>query len=192
MHCDRLTALLAAALLTAASTMHAQTTDPVMPRAGAWGAEAVYGGSASANLLRFSSPTAAWLAGLSFNAIRQTDDVSIFPGSANQSNYLGSLDVRVGGRWWRGTAGERVRPLSGLGLLGGVSSGAGFQSWTAGGYGELGASYFFSPHLSLGATGEMAAGYIHDRFASGVAADRITTRWFLRGNLVRVAAGVYF
>jgi hypothetical protein len=192
MRLDRFLTVLAAALLTTAPVLHAQQSEPLMPRSGSWGAEAVYGGANSANLLRFSSPTAAWLAGLSFNVVRQTDDASGFPGAVNQSYLLGSVDARVGRRWWRGGAGEHVRPLSGLGLLGGLSSGSGLQSWSAGGYGELGATYFFSPHVSLGATGEVAAGYSHERFSIAAPADRTTTRWFVRGNLVRVAAGVYF
>jgi hypothetical protein len=192
MHFDRLTAALAAALLTAAPALHAQqTTDALMPRSGTWGAEAVYGNSFSANLLRFSSPTAAWLAGLSFNVVRQTDNVSGVAGNS-QSYNLGFADARLGRRWWRGGTGERVRPLGGLGLLGGLSSGSGLQSWSAGGYGELGGSYFFSPHVSLGATGEVVASYMHDHFASPIPPDRTSTRWFVRGNLVRVAASVYF
>jgi hypothetical protein len=192
MRLPRFAAVLAATLLTAAPALHAQqTTDPLMPRSGSWGAEAVYGGNLSATLLRFSSPTAAWLAGLSFNVLRQTDNVSGAAGNS-QSYNLGSVDARLGRRWWKGGTGERVRPLSGLGLLGGLSTGSGLQAWTAGGYGELGGSYFFSPHVSLGATGEVVAGYIHDRFASPIPPDRTSTRWFVRGNLVRIAASVYF
>jgi hypothetical protein len=176
----------------AAPTVHAQqVADPVMPRAGSWGAEAVFGSGVGANVLRFSSSTAAWLAGLTFNVTHQTDDLSALPGATDQSGWLGFGDARLGRRWWRGERGERIRPLTGLGVLGGVSSGTGIQSWNAGGYGELGASYFVSPHVSLGATGELAAVYIRDRFLN-LNAERTTTRWVVRGNLVRVNASVYF
>jgi hypothetical protein len=185
-------AILAVALTAAAPTAHAQQpADPVMPRAGSWGAEAVFGGGIGANVLRFSSPTAAWLAGLSFSVTHQTDDLSAFPGAINQSGWLGSADARLGRRWWRGERGERIRPLTGLGVIGGVSSNPSFQSWNVGAYGELGASYFVSPHVSLGATGELAAVYFRDRFLN-VTAERTTTRWVMRGNLVRVNASVYF
>src|SRR4051794_23202348 len=147
---SRITILLVA-FTAAAPTMHAQqTADPVMPRVGSWGAEAVVGTGLGANVLRFSSPTAAWLAGLTFNVSRQTDNLSVFPGGTDQSGWFGFADARLGRRWWRGERGERLRPLTGLGVLGGLSSNTGFQSWNAGGYGELGATYFFTPHLSLG------------------------------------------
>jgi hypothetical protein len=162
-----------------------------MPRAGSWGAEAVFGSGVGANVLRFSSPTSAWLAGLTFSVTHQTEDFTGFTGGTGQSGWLGFGDARLGRRWWSGDRGERIRPLTGLGVLGGVSSNENFQSWNAGAYGELGATYFVSPHVSLGATGELAAVYLHDRFAS-VGGDRNTTRWLLRGNLVRVNASVYF
>jgi hypothetical protein len=180
------------AALTAAPTVHGQqVVDPVMPRVGSWGAEAVFGSGIAANVLRLSSPTTAWLAGLSFNVTHQTDNLSALPGGADQSAWLGFGDARLGRRWWRGDRGERIRPLTGLGVLGGVSSGTNLQSWNVGGYGELGASYFFSPHVSLGATGELAAVYTRDRFAIA-GGERVTTRWLLRGSLVRVNASVYF
>jgi hypothetical protein len=187
----RITAF-AVALTAAAPIVHAQqAADPAMPRPGSWGAEAVFGSGVGANALRFSSPTAAWLAGLSFNLTHQTDDLSAFPGATDQSGWLGFGDARLGRRWWRGDRGERIRPLTGLGVLGGVSSNPSFRSWNAGGYGELGASYFLSPHVSLGATGELAAVYIHDRYLN-VTTQRNVTRWVVRGNLIRVNAGVYF
>jgi hypothetical protein len=185
--------VLVLALLGAAPTMHAQqAADPVMPRAGSWGAEAVMGDGFGANLLRFSSPTAAWLAGLSFAAIHQTDNFSDFPGGENQSGWLGYGNAHLGRRWWRGGSGERLRPLAGVGALGALYRNPGSRSWNAGAYGELGASYFFSPHVSLGATGELTAVYSEDRFFSAIPPDRIATRWIVRGNLVRVNASVYF
>jgi hypothetical protein len=184
--------ILAVALTAAASTAHAQqAADPVMPRIGSLGAEAVFGGGIGANVLLLSSPNAAWLAGLSFSAIHQTDDISDLQGDDDRSGWIGFGDARLGRRWWRGERGERVRPLTGVGVLGGVSSNTGLRSWNIGGYGELGASYFVTPHVSLGAIGELAVAYTHESF-SYVGGDRVTTRWVLRGNLVRVNASVYF
>jgi hypothetical protein len=162
-----------------------------MPVAGSWGAEAVIGTGIGANVLRFSSPTAAWLAGLSFNVAHQTDEFSGFPGGFDRSGWIGFADAHLGRRWWTGNRGERIRPLTGLGLLGGLSGNPGVQSWNAGGYGELGATYFYSPHLSLGATGELAAVYAHDRYLD-VVAERVTSRWTVWGTLIRVNASVYF
>jgi hypothetical protein len=192
MRLDRCIALIMVALTATAPAVHAQqAADPVMPHAGSWGAEAVVGNGIGANLLHFSSPTAAWLVGLSFSVGRETDALSGFGGAgANQSSWLGSGYARLGRRWWRGERDERIRPLTGLGVLGGLTSNSGVQSWNAGGYGELGASYFYSPHFSIGATGELTAVYARDRYLN-VATQRIT-RWMVGGTLVRVNASVYF
>jgi hypothetical protein len=187
-----LTILMVALTAAAAPAAPAQqAADPVMPHAGSWGAEAVFGGAIGANALRFSSPTAAWLAGLAFNVGHQSEHFTGLTGFSEQSGWIGSADARLGRRWWSGDRGERIRPLTGLGLLGGVSSSPGLRSWNAGAYGELGATYFVSPHVSLGAYGELAAVHANDRFLS-TGADRTTTRWLVRGNLVRVNASVYF
>lgn len=189
---SRRLALLVVAFAAATRILGAQQTpDPVMPRAGSWGAEAVLSTGVGANVLRFTSPTSAWLAGLSFSLTHQTDDMSAFPGGTNQSGWVGFTAARLGRRWWSGDRGERIRPLAGLGVLGGLSSGVGFQSWNAGGYGELGATYFYSPHVSIGAAGELTAVYSRDRSLGGGPA-RVTTRWTLGGTLIRVNAGVYF
>jgi hypothetical protein len=193
MRLDRSIALILVALAATAPAARSQqaVVDSVMPRAGSWGAEAVLGTGIGANVLRFSTPTAAWLAGLSFNVAHETDDIFGFPGSFDQSGWQGFADARLGRRWWKGERGERIRPLTGLGVLGGVSSNPSTRSWNAGAYGELGASYFYSPHVSLGATGELAALYMQDRFL-GAGAERTITRWIVRGTLVRVNASVYF
>jgi hypothetical protein len=189
------TALLAAALLVPMPAAHAQAAlDSIAPRAGSWGGEAVYGGAPGASLLYFSSPRAAWLAGLTFSVSHETADVTTLPGAtATESGYTAGVDARLGRRWWSADPRARLRPLTGLGILGGLTSFQFGRTWSAGAYGELGATYFFSPHVSLGASGELAAGYGEDRFATGtVGPDRVTTRWTLRGNLARIAAGVYF
>ena len=188
----RRVSMLVVALSAGASTVHAQQpADSVMPRAGSWGAEAVFGPSVGANVLRFSSPDAAWLAGLVFNVAHQSEDRPLIQGEVDRSGWTAFADGRLGRRWWRGERGERIRPLTGLGVSGGVSEGLGIDSWNVGGYGELGATYFVSPHVSLGANSELAIVHLRETLAlSG--GDRITTRWIVRGNLVRVHGSVYF
>lgn len=188
-------AAVAAALITAAPLRAQQTLDSPAPRAGSWAAEAVYGDGFAANLLHFSSPTSAWLTGLTFNVARETQDVLTFPGgTTTETGYSGYVAARVGRRWWNGTANDRFRPLRGVGLLGALSSNPSFRTWNAGAYGELGGTWFFTPHLSLGASGQLSAGYEHQRAPSGTATipDRVATSWTVGGSLVRIAAGVYF
>lgn len=190
-----LIAAFAAALLTAAPLHAQQTLDSPAPRAGSWAAEAVYGDGLGANLLYFSSPTSAWLTGLSFNVMRETQDVLTFPGgNTTETGYSGYVAGRLGRRWWNGTSSERFRPLRGVGLLGSLNSSPSFRRWDAGAYGELGGTWFFTPHLSLGASGQLSAGYEHQRMPSGTATipDRVATSWTVGGSLVRLAAGVYF
>jgi hypothetical protein len=189
-------AVLAVALVTAAPTVNAQAVaDVIGPRAGSWGAEATYGGTSAATLLHFSSPSAAWLVGVAFNVARETADNYNFAGTpTTESRDYGSVNARVGRRWWSGDASARLRPLTGIGLTGGLGSYPFEKAWNAGGYGELGATYFFSPHVSLGASGELSLGYQQNRRSSGVpgSSDQVSRYWLLRGDLARVSAGVYF
>jgi hypothetical protein len=191
--------VLAAALLTHASGLAAQVVavDSTMPRAGTWGAEAMYGGVPAATLLRFSSPSAAWLIGASFSMSRETSDDVIFTSPTassvvTETRVTSTIDARLGRRWWAGDARSRLQPLRGLGLAGSYVHYPSMISYLVGAYGELGATWFFTPHVSLGASGELLAGYGQDRLAVGTSPDQVTTRWQVRGNLVRVAAGVYF
>lgn len=191
-----LIAAFAAALATAAPLHAQQTLDSPAPRAGSWAAEAVYGDGLGANLLHFSSPTSAWLTGLTFSVARETQDVITFPGgtTTTETGYSGNVAGRLGHRWWSGAASERFRPLRGVGLLGGLSSNPSYRAWNAGAYAELGGTWFFTPHVSLGASGQLSAGYDHQRALSGTTTipDRVVTSWTAGGSLVRIAAGVYF
>ena len=60
-----------------------------------------------------------------------------------------------------------------------------------GAYGELGATYFFSPHVSLGAAGELDVNATSDRSSSG-STELKDHSWQVSGNLVRFMATVYF
>jgi hypothetical protein len=190
-------ALLAVALTLAAPAVHAQSASAnTGPRAGSWGAEATYGEFSGASLLRFSSSDAAWVLGLSGYAERRTVEQQIFNGvgyvTTKESQNVDFVTARLGRRWWGGDARTGFRPLTGVGITGGVGQQPSFRQWNAGTYGELGATYFFSPHVSLGATGGLELTYGQDRFNSGSGSTDHTDRWIVRGNLARVSAGVYF
>lgn len=121
------------------------------PSAGTWGAEASVGGVA--NLLKFRSPSSAWLFGLNgFAAFRNSDNAS-FDGSN------GYLTARVGRRNYR-AVNEKVRPFSTIAFTGSIQGGDGFsRSWSIGPALEMGTAYLFSSHVSLGASAELAAQY---------------------------------
>ena len=188
----------ALALIVHAPGLAAQTpADSVMPRANSWGAEAMYGGAPAATLLRFSSPSAAWLVGASFSVSHESVDNVILTGPTTQvtteDRVITFVDARLGRRWWAGDARSRLQPLRGLGLAGTYSNYSFARTYSVGAYGELGATWFFTPHVSLGASGELVASYGEDRQATGTSQpDRVSTRWGVRGNLARVSAGVYF
>lgn len=188
-------AAIAAVLFTAIPVHAQQMLDTPAPRAGSWAAEAFYGDGLGANLLHFSSPTSAWLAGLTFNVARETQDVLTFPASTTiETGYSGYVSGRLGRRWWGGSSNDRFRPLRGVGLLGGLTNNPSFRRWNAGAYAELGGTWFFTPHVSLGASGQVSADYERQRVLSGTATipDRVATSWTAGGSLVRIAAGVYF
>lgn len=190
-----LTAWVAAALGFVSAPLRAQSASDISPRAGAWGAEVSTGALYSASLLHFSSADAAWLVGVTFDVARETRDVPSFGGSTTtETSTTASLAGRLGRRWWSGDRTSRMRPLLGLGVTGGLSDGARQRSWGAGTYGELGATYFFSPHVSLGASAELDLNYYHSRSPTGIpgSPEFLIRRWDLRGNLARLAAAVYF
>ena len=171
---------LMAVILLAAAPLAAQD---IAPRGGTWGAEVNVGDGTEVSLLRFSSPSRAWLLGLSFTASRERSDAS---GTTVDRN-TGFVAAKLGHRWWSGTTAERLRPFTGLGVGGAYSSTSTSRQHTGFVYGELGATYFFSPHVSLGAAGNAQVLYGEDQFGT-----LLTRRWLVRGTLVRLSAGVYF
>ena len=118
------------------------------PVQGTWGAEAGVGDGESATLLRFQSARWALLAGGSVSS-REFDG-----GSLIGTQRFTSTALRVGARRYA-RSGLGVRPVVGLGLT--ILDGSGSDT-SVGAYGELGAVYFFNPHVSLGATGTLGFG----------------------------------
>jgi hypothetical protein len=181
----------AVALLCVTGRAPAQTAtqaDSGGPRTGAWGAEISSGSLFSASLLHFSSPSAAWMFGGSFSFSHQDFDRDNGTTTNHMTITSGSYDLQGGRRWWRGAARDAFRPLLGVGAISSFRSGSGLASVTGGLYGETGGSYFFGPHVSLGVTGQLSleAGQAH----SG--SDQTSGQWFIRGEVARFTASVYF
>lgn len=187
---------IAALALAAPALTHAQTAPEL--RAGRWAGEASLGpGGLSGALLRFTSPSAAWLVGVNFELERTTvdDDSELLPGEeADDAGTNVNLGARLGFRRYAG-AGSAIRPVTGVGVLGSVfrlDQGASLNEQSAvGAYGELGAVYLFSSRVSLGAAGELRATYNVDRL-SGPTFSRRASGFGVGGSLARVMATVYF
>ncbi|HKG92433.1 MAG TPA: hypothetical protein VKA84_11095 [Gemmatimonadaceae bacterium] len=131
-------------------------------RAGQWGAEFAGGPQFSAlGLLRFTSPRGAWVANgdvdLAGTRTAQSDPGAGEPETLH--NRSASANLRVGQRRYVPLAAHAVRFAS-AGLIGSWSHERQervFQTlrqtqWEVGLFGDLGASYLLTPHLSLGLT----------------------------------------
>jgi hypothetical protein len=187
--------LVAAATLIASHGAVAQATrDSIGPRQGTWGVEASYGSFTGASLLRFSSPRAAWMLGASFALGQETSDetVDFLGNTTRRTSTLGTVEVRVARRWWTGELTEAMRPFVGLGLGGRYSTVSSARQTAGSVIGELGATYFFGPHVSLGGAGELAVVREHDRFDSLNGPVLKQDSWSVRGNVARLTAAVYF
>ena len=148
--------LAAALLVAAAPALHAQESSALPFRAGQWAIE-LASNQESGNLgfLRFTSPGGAWLFAPGLVISSGESEGS---GGDSDLSALG-VDLRLGRRGYRALGGNTVSFL-GLGLHGVRTSfeedaggtEATVKEWSAGVYGELGGTYFFTPRFGLGAS----------------------------------------
>ena len=178
---------------TIASAQESASSDST-PRAGQWGGEVVIGPSASgASLLRFQSSRLAWVLGADFNISRREVESNGLPIGTDDPQTITDVNARFGLRSYRESSNAQLRPVVGGGLRLGLGDGPGDVSSTSVGvYGELGAAYFVASHLSLGAVGELTAGYSKRKLDTlGTTTTEVTSLDF-SGSLVRVMLSVYF
>jgi hypothetical protein len=185
-------AVVFSSLVTPALALAQSTSTDSMPGAGSWAAEVALGpGVSGANLLRFQSRRVALLLGGEFRVIHVDNDdntSSFILSSGTQTNF----GARLGIRTYRESSSERLRPIVGVGARTEYSKGpSSARSWEAGGYAELGATYFLTPHFSLGGTGELQASLGKRKQTIGSQTiDQNTTTF--GGSLIRVLMSVYF
>jgi hypothetical protein len=171
---------LASACVLVAQPLSAQpTTDTASFRRGQWAVEFIPNRDfAEAGVLRFSTPSRAWVLDGSASFIDQAITNSSAP---DESSRSGSVSARLGPRWYHSEY-DRVVRFVGLGLTG--SYAAGSQSgpntfsqdlWSVGVYGELGLQYLFTRHLGLGVRGELVASRDSDHSTGNNGAARLTT-----------------
>lgn len=176
--------LAAASLLAVAApvALHAQESGALPFRAGQWAIELSSSqGSGNLGFLRFTSPGGAWLVAPGV-AIRSGESEG--SGGDSDVSALG-LDLRLGRRGYRALGGSTVSFL-GLGLHGARTSfeedagstEASVKEWSAGIYGELGGTYFFTPRFGLGASATAELAYGQSTFDAGFGESEDTSTSF--------------
>lgn len=171
------------------------TRSDSMPHGGQWGAEAVVAPStAGVSAVRFHSRTFAWLFGAGLSANRSTtkaDNPEV--GGADVTSSVISLSARLGVRWYRHSDTGKLRPVLGVGALGQLTRLQSFTpTRTGGGYGELGAFYFVTPHMSLGGLVELDATRTRVIRVAPNGAEIGANTTTIAGSLPRVILSVYF
>lgn len=145
--------LMSACVLVSHSVYAQAVADSAAFHRGQWGVEFLPSTSISeAGVLRFNTPTRAWVLDGSAGFDRETASGGSLPG--DQTSQSLNVNARLGPRWYH-TANERVLRFLGLGVTGGYASarqtiGSKADYWSAGAYGELGLQYLFTRHLGLG------------------------------------------
>lgn len=183
-----------AALSLLPGAARAQGSAPTT-HAGQWGAEAGIGSGNTATLLRFSSPSRAWLLGFDGSFAHDKQELS----GVTDENALTRWNVtaRAGMRSYRG-GDSALRPFTSVGLLAGVghaeSGNLDSNQWMAGAFFELGGSWFFNPHASLGASGQLTGAYQHvkQELTAPAGATGTVNSWTVSLGQIRVLAAVYF
>lgn len=162
---QRIAFVLVCASVVAAHPLRAQIsadTSYVGFHAGQWGIAFLPSTSLSeAGVLRFSTPTRAWVLDGSASF-----DQTILPGSGlfgtDQSTQAINVNALLGPRWYKAMSARLVR-FVGLGISAGYanthasSNPNRFKNWSAGAYGEVGLQYMFVRHFGLGLREILAA-----------------------------------
>jgi len=168
----------------------ASAQSEIGPKAGTWGGEGCLN-YCGVSLLHFRDRNSAWLLGANVYYSQGHIDESgtTLPPSSRSSTGAGA-DARLGMRFYNTTA-ERVRPFLGLAATLGYSGVDNSNSYRYGATSELGASYFFTPHLSLGLSGSLNLTEQIDHDRSG---GFITNRRMFFGSIgtAQLLAAVYF
>jgi len=177
-------ALVLAGIIAFSSSLAAQASDG--PKAGTWGVEGA-SFSSGASLLRFSSPRSALLLGATLNYQKVETD----GGGTGINSDLTAAEIRLAFRRYRHVDAS-LRPFFALGPIIRYSKAGDSDGWGFGGSFDVGASYFFTPHLSLGAGYELSAVVqkMEAPTVFGPPANQTVTQ--IRAGGVRLLGAVYF
>ncbi len=153
---------IAVSLTASAQSLASQSADSTTFRAGQWGSEFSLGGYNSLGVLRFSSPTRAWIGSLN-GQFRSVDDDSN-PPLAGGVTSSSAMNVQLGRRFYRPALPSVMQHLT-LGALAGITrsevelpSGSTTDNGGVGGlFADLGALWMVTRSLSLGAAWTLSA-----------------------------------
>ncbi len=197
-------ALLLSALVALPGTVLAQDTpdDSTSFHGGQWAVQ--FGGGLNLfNLgaLRFTSPKRAWLLDVGVSAVivngKLTDNFG--GGTTKAHDHFTAVNARLGKRFYGGGRGK-VAPFHSLALEGGyqnrevapvVGARQVINQWYAGLYWEVGASYRIAPSLSVGGTGSISGGYLHQKQEDAASTFK-GHGFYLDGVQVQLVVGIYF
>jgi hypothetical protein len=163
-------------------------------RRGQWGAEfSVDDGTFGIGVLRFRSAQTAWL--LDGSVAAEWSEAE-YPGDSSRTGRTFFVNVRSGPRWYRPLAASAAGYF-GVGLTGSYAwmereDTSWWEMWGAGVFGELGAAYFVTRHLSLGARVAVGAAYSVSRQAYSQLGEVSDHTWSLEVSRVRIVGALYF
>jgi hypothetical protein len=180
-----------------AAAQEATRPDTTPFHRGQWAAQFGVGLSFnSLGLLKFRSPTSAWL----FDVVVSGHHSENGSGSSVTVDSRATASLRVGRRRYHGAREQgRVVAFHTVGVSAAFLHNASRQSfglsgesntWYAGFFGDVGGSYLVSSNLSLGATAGLNLSYSRSTFSGGSSAGRV---WGIDGAAaVNFAATIYF
>jgi len=179
------TRILIIALATASTSLAAQDTTPdSLPfRRGQWAVQFVGSLGASVGLLKFRSPSSAWVVDVGVSGQHEEDiaDTSV----AVHSQAF--VSVLLGQRKYRSLA-TKVAAYRSLGLLMSYThnlssspfSRSTSNGWQLGPFANVGGTYLVTSHLGIGATGQVRIAYGRSTFRSSITPK--TRSWSLSGT----------
>jgi len=174
-------------------------TTAVSFRPGTWGIGFVVRNSVTeGGLLRFSTPTRAWVLDGTVSINTQKESGT---GISDQSQETSILSAQLGPRWYHSMSG-RATSYAGVGVSGGYShakiSGNANHSdyWSGGAYGELGMEYLITRYLGIGWRGTLSG--VRSEVNStqeaqqGVTATQRSTAYHLGLDAVQLTGTIFF
>lgn len=188
------------------STAQAQITSDTTPfRRGQWGLQFGGGfGFGSLGAVRFTSPRAAWVFDLRLDGGHGANRYRTTTGTGDTTlesfTSHATASVRAGRRVYAGR-GPQVVSFAGLGVIGSFAHDADGREgdysierngWSAGAYGEVGATYLVSPRLGLGATASASATYQRSTVEDSRGGRSRGWEYRLAGPGIALVATLYF
>jgi hypothetical protein len=152
-----------------------------------------------AGVLRFSTPSRAWVLDGTASVDRQTQSVSTMFGEQTERSWY--VNGQFGPRWYQAMSAHVAR-FVGLGVLASYGR-ADFQGssssgsiWTLGAYGEAGMQYMLTRYLGLGGRATLSASRNDSKNVNeapqGFTVTSKSTSYHLGLNAVQLTGTIYF